>query len=47
MIHDPASREKPDVGDINQRFYDGLWADARLVGTDRFNTWDLVSGLAD
>ncbi|WP_018140790.1 class I SAM-dependent methyltransferase [Thioalkalivibrio sp. ALJ7] len=47
MIHDPASHEKPDIGDINQRFYDGLWADARLVGPERFNTWDLVSGLAD
>lgn len=29
----------------NQNFYDGLWADARLVSPERFNTWPLVSTL--
>lgn len=31
--------------EVNQRFYDGLWADARLVEPERFNTWPLVSSL--
>ena len=30
----------------NQKFYDGLWSDARLVEPQRFNTWPLVSRLA-
>ena len=29
----------------NQAFYDGLWADARLIGPERFNTWALVQSL--
>ena len=29
----------------NRRFYDGLWADARLIGPERFNTWALVQAL--
>jgi SAM-dependent methyltransferase len=29
----------------NRRFYDPMWADARLVGPERFNTWPLVSSL--
>jgi SAM-dependent methyltransferase len=31
--------------DINRRFYDPLWRDARLVEAQRFNTWPLVAGL--
>ena len=31
---------------VNRRFYDALWAHARLVEPDRFNTWPLVSALA-
>ena len=30
----------------NRRFYDALWTDARLIGPERFPTWDLVRGLA-
>ncbi len=30
----------------NRRFYDGLWAEARLIGPERFNTWALVAALA-
>lgn len=31
--------------DINRRFYDGLWRDARLIDPRRFNTWPLVESL--
>ena len=30
----------------NRLFYDGLWAAARLIGPERFNTWSLVQSLA-
>ena len=30
---------------INHRFYDGMWRDARLVEPNRFNTWPLISSL--
>ncbi len=29
----------------NQRFYDGLWSKARLIGPGRFNTWPLVQAI--
>ncbi len=32
--------------DANRRFYDTLWADARLVPPERFNSWPLVADLA-
>ncbi len=31
--------------EVNRRFYDPLWADARLVEPQRFNTWPLVCSL--
>lgn len=31
--------------EINHRFYEALWRDARLVEPNRFNTWPLVSAL--
>ncbi|MEO8164142.1 MAG: methyltransferase domain-containing protein [Betaproteobacteria bacterium] len=31
--------------DANQRFYDALWNDARLIEARRFNTWPLISAL--
>lgn len=34
-----------ELFDSNQRFYNALWRDARLVGPERFNTWPLVSSL--
>ncbi|HEY6720125.1 MAG TPA: class I SAM-dependent methyltransferase [Burkholderiales bacterium] len=34
-----------DLLDINRHFYDALWADARLIEPQRFNTWPLVSSL--
>ncbi|WP_018870849.1 bifunctional 2-polyprenyl-6-hydroxyphenol methylase/3-demethylubiquinol 3-O-methyltransferase UbiG [Thioalkalivibrio sp. ALgr3] len=46
MTHDPAAPPSAEVSDVNQRFYDQLWADSRLVRPERFNTWGLVSGLA-
>ncbi|MCC6848126.1 MAG: methyltransferase domain-containing protein [Deltaproteobacteria bacterium] len=30
----------------NQRFFDDLWREARLIGPERFNTWPLVRDLA-
>ena len=35
----------PSLEDINRRFYDPLWRDARLVAPERFNTWPLVQRL--
>lgn len=34
-----------DLREVNRRFYDPLWTDARLVEAERFNTWPLVSSL--
>ena len=31
--------------ELNRRFYDALWADARLIEPERFNTWPLVNSL--
>ena len=35
----------PGLLDANREFYDTLWADARLVGPESFNTWPLVCSL--
>lgn len=32
--------------ELNRRFYDRIWSDARLVRAERFNSWPLVRGLA-
>jgi len=34
-----------EIVETNRRFYDSLWADARLVEPERFNTWPLVRSL--
>lgn len=34
-----------DSAAVNRGFYDPLWSDTRLVAPERFNTWQLVSGL--
>lgn len=31
---------------VNRGFYEALWAQARLIGPERFNTWPLVRELA-
>jgi SAM-dependent methyltransferase len=31
--------------EVNRRFYDALWTDARLIEPERFNTWPLVRSL--
>jgi SAM-dependent methyltransferase len=36
-----------DVFEVNRRFYDGLWSGTRLVQPHRFNTWPMVSKLAE
>lgn len=35
----------PGLHEANREFYDTLWADARLVGPESFNTWPLVCSL--
>jgi SAM-dependent methyltransferase len=32
--------------EVNQKYYDALWRDAKLVMPERFNTWPKVSSLA-
>ena len=39
-------RSEAELRDINQRFYNRLWTDAKLIGPERFNTWPLVSELS-
>jgi len=34
-----------DSNTINREFYDVLWSQSRLTRPDRFNTWELISGL--
>ena len=41
-----AAHRAPSLGDVNRRFYDRLWADARLARPERFNTWPLLRRLA-
>jgi len=41
-----APRDDTELGIANRRFYDSLWADARLIGPQRFNTWPLATELA-
>ncbi len=39
------ARADRDLRELNRRFYDSLWTDARLVEPERFNTWPLVCTL--
>ena len=39
-------RTEAELRDINERFYDRLWTDAKLIAPERFNTWPLVSELS-
>lgn len=39
-------RALPELVEINRRFYDSLWTDARLVTPERFNTWPLARSLS-
>src|SRR5581483_7765205 len=41
------ARGESGLTESNRRFYDGLWADARLVEPQRFNTWPLISELCE
>ena len=38
-------RAQGELLDANRRYYDSLWAGARLVEPQRFNTWPLVQSL--
>jgi SAM-dependent methyltransferase len=42
----PTSRSDADLAAANRSFYEPLWAEARLVPPERFNTWPLVQELA-
>jgi SAM-dependent methyltransferase len=47
MPSSPAStRNDAELLRANRGFYESLWADARLIDPDRFNTWPLLSELA-
>jgi SAM-dependent methyltransferase len=39
------ARTDRTLRELNRRFYDAMWTDARLVEPDRFNTWPLVRTL--
>jgi SAM-dependent methyltransferase len=39
-------RPEAELRDINARFYNSLWSDAKLIAPERFNTWPLVRGLS-
>src|ERR1700693_6625479 len=39
------ARTGSELLDINGPFYNALWADARLIEPERFNTWPLVRSL--
>jgi SAM-dependent methyltransferase len=39
------ARSASELLDVNRHFYDALWADARLIEPERFNTWPLVRSL--
>ena len=40
------NRSDTELVSVNRGFYESLWAEARLVGPERFNTWPLVRELA-
>lgn len=35
-----------ELAGVNRRFYESLWAQAKLIGPERFNTWPLLRELA-
>src|SRR3970282_142071 len=39
------TRTYSELLEVNRDFYDALWADARLIDPERFNTWPLVRSL--
>ncbi|MCC7200884.1 MAG: class I SAM-dependent methyltransferase [Gammaproteobacteria bacterium] len=41
----PQAPDDTALLETNRAFYDALWADARLVGPEAFNTWPLVCSL--
>jgi SAM-dependent methyltransferase len=41
-----SSSSEADLRDVNQKYYDALWRDAKLVSPERFNTWPKVSAFA-
>lgn len=43
----PPPRSEAQWLETNRRFYDALWADARLIEPQRFNTWPLVQTLME
>ena len=44
--HRVENRSDAELIRVNRSFYESLWAQARLIGAERFNTWPLVHELA-
>ena len=40
-----SARTHSELLEVNRRFYDALWTEARLIEPERFNTWPLVQSL--
>src|SRR6267154_1641348 len=45
MTSPSPGRPDSELLDANRLFYNALWADARLIEPERFNTWPLVRSL--
>src|SRR5271156_5078464 len=45
MLTGPRVLSARELHDANRHYYDSLWAGARLIEPDRFNTWPLVQSL--
>ena len=41
------ARNDAELMDVNRAFYDPLWAEAKLIGPERFNTWPLIQEWAE
>jgi len=46
MTSKSSARNETELREANKRFYDPLWAGAKLVQPHRFNTWALFGALA-
>lgn len=47
MTRTSTARTRDELIEANRAFYDSLWATARLLDPEHFNTWPLVSSLVE
>ncbi|MBA3273093.1 MAG: class I SAM-dependent methyltransferase, partial [Chthoniobacterales bacterium] len=47
MTRTSTARTRDELIEANRAFYDSLWASARLVEPEGFNTWPLVSSVIE